>query len=122
MDIFPLMCATDKVWITELTLIHKNIRSVRNSHAQELTLMLKIIVKCDVKHILMSPIETITPVLKISNYIITSITACPIGLTAILVIMSVSTFRLTAILVIMSVSTFKTDVILQMYIVNEIYH
>jgi hypothetical protein len=31
---FPLMCAADKVWITELTLIHKNIRSVRNSHAQ----------------------------------------------------------------------------------------
>jgi len=25
------MCAADKVWITELTLIHKNIRSVRNS-------------------------------------------------------------------------------------------
>jgi len=27
------MCAADKVWITELTLIHKNIRSFRNSHA-----------------------------------------------------------------------------------------
>ena len=37
LDIFPLMCATDKFWITELTLIHKNIRSVRNLHAQELT-------------------------------------------------------------------------------------
>ena len=34
LDIFPLMCAADKVWITELTLIHKNIRSVRNSHVQ----------------------------------------------------------------------------------------
>jgi hypothetical protein len=34
LDIFPLMCAADKVWITELTLIHKNIRSVRNLHAQ----------------------------------------------------------------------------------------
>jgi formamidopyrimidine-DNA glycosylase len=32
LDIFPLMCAADKVWITELTLNHKNIRSVRNSH------------------------------------------------------------------------------------------
>jgi len=31
------MCAADKVWITELTLIHKNIMSVRNSHAQKLT-------------------------------------------------------------------------------------
>ena len=34
LEIFPLMCAADKVWINELTLIHKNIRSVRNSHAQ----------------------------------------------------------------------------------------
>ena len=33
-DIFPLMYAADNVWITELTLIHKNIWSVRNSHAQ----------------------------------------------------------------------------------------
>jgi hypothetical protein len=31
------MCAADKIWITELTLIHKNIRSVRNTHVQELT-------------------------------------------------------------------------------------
>jgi ABC-type multidrug transport system fused ATPase/permease subunit len=43
LDIFPLMCAADQVWITELTLIHKNIRSVCNSHAQELTLILIII-------------------------------------------------------------------------------
>jgi len=34
LDIFPLMCAADKVWITELTLMLKNIRSVCNSHAQ----------------------------------------------------------------------------------------
>ena len=34
MDIFPLMCAAYKVWISELTLIHTNIRSVCNSHAQ----------------------------------------------------------------------------------------
>ena len=34
LDIFPLLCATDKVWITELNLIQKNISSVRNSHAQ----------------------------------------------------------------------------------------
>jgi hypothetical protein len=33
-DIFPLICAADKVWITELTLIHKSIRSVRHSHVQ----------------------------------------------------------------------------------------
>ena len=34
LDIFLLMCTTDKAGITELTLIHKNIRSVRYSHAQ----------------------------------------------------------------------------------------
>ena len=34
LDIFSFMCAADKVWITELILIHKRIKSVRNSHAQ----------------------------------------------------------------------------------------
>ena len=76
----------------------KNIRSVCNSHAQELTLILKIIGQCDVKHILTSQIKPITPVLKILTYIITSITAHPV--------------KLATILVIMSVSTFKTDIIL----------
>ena len=33
LDIFLLICAADKVWITELTLIHKNIRSVYDLHA-----------------------------------------------------------------------------------------
>jgi len=98
LDIFPLMCAADKVWITELTLIHKNIRLVCNSHAQELTLILKIISQCDVKHIFMSLIKTITPVMKISTYIITCITARPVGLAVILVIMSVSTFKTAIIL------------------------
>jgi hypothetical protein len=82
---------------TELILIHKNIRSVRNSHAQELTLILKIIGQCDVKHILTSQIKTIMPILKISTYIITSITGRPV--------------RLSSILAIMFVSTFKTDII-----------
>jgi hypothetical protein len=49
LDIFPLMCADDKVWITELTLIHKNIRSVCNSHISQ----------SDVKHIMTSQIKTI---------------------------------------------------------------
>ena len=34
LDIYPLMCDADKVWIAKLTLIHKNIRSVHNLHAQ----------------------------------------------------------------------------------------
>jgi hypothetical protein len=90
------MCATDKV--------HKNIRSVRNSHVQELTRIMKIIGQCDIKHVLTSLIKTTTPVLKISTYIITSITACPV--------------ELAVILAIMSVSTFKTAVILYIYILS----
>jgi hypothetical protein len=39
LDIFPLMCAAVKVWIIELTLIHKNIRSVRNSHISQSDVM-----------------------------------------------------------------------------------
>ena len=77
-----IFSSADQVWITELTLIYKNVRSVRNSHAQELTLILKIIGQCDVKHILTSPIKTIM------------------------------TAELAAILAIMSVSTFQTAVIL----------
>jgi hypothetical protein len=34
LDIFSLMCGADKVWITELILIRKNIKSVHNVHAQ----------------------------------------------------------------------------------------
>ena len=79
-----LWCVQLIVWITKLTL---NIRSVRNSHAKELVLILKIIGQCDLKHILTSPIKTITPVWKISTYIITSITARP-----------VSTFKTTVII------------------------
>jgi hypothetical protein len=37
LDIFPLMCVADKVWIIDPILINKNIRSVCNSHAQKLT-------------------------------------------------------------------------------------
>jgi hypothetical protein len=43
LDIFPLIFGADKVWITELNLTHKNIRSVQNSYTQELTLILKMI-------------------------------------------------------------------------------
>ena len=106
MDIFPLMCVADKVWITELTLIHKNIRSVRNSHVQVyrsirhkikilgqfVTCVLKCIGRSDVKHIMTSPINTVTSVLTASTDIITDITARPIKLSEMLAIMSVSTF------------------------------
>jgi len=57
LDMFPLICVADKIWIIELTLIHKNIRSVHN-----LTRMLMFIYQSDVKHIMLSPIKIITSV------------------------------------------------------------
>jgi hypothetical protein len=104
---FPLIWATVKVWITELTLIHKNIRSVSNSHAQELTLILKIISQCAFKHILTSLIKTIMPVLKILTYIITSITARPVRLAEILAVMSVSTFKTAVILYVLCLDCYN---------------
>ena len=71
MDIFPLMCAAGKVWITELTLIHKDI-------CQFLTRMCQFIDKSDIKHI-----KTITSVLNALTDIITNIPARPIGLSEI---------------------------------------
>jgi len=70
------MCAADKVWITELTLIHNNISSVHNWYA------LYFIGQSE--HIMASLIKTITSVLKVSTDIITSITPRHIGLTEIL--------------------------------------
>jgi hypothetical protein len=82
------MCAADKVWITELTLIHKYIRSVHSS-------MCKFICQSDVKHNMMSPIKTTTSVLKASTDIFSNIPTRPIGPTAILAILSVSTFKIS---------------------------
>jgi hypothetical protein len=95
LDIFPLMCAANKVWITELTLIHKNIRLVCNSHAQELTLILKIINPCDVEHIFMSLIKTIMAVMWRSRHTLSLVSQ-----------------DILSDLLWMSVSTFKTDIIL----------
>jgi hypothetical protein len=82
------MLAADKVWITELTLIYKNSRSVPNSHISQ----------SDIKHIMTSPIITITSVLKLTTDIMASIAASPIGRDVILAIMSVSTFKTAFIL------------------------
>jgi hypothetical protein len=49
LDIFPLMCVADKVWIIDPILINKNIRSVCNSHAQKLTRILKKIITTALK-------------------------------------------------------------------------
>ena len=84
MVVFPFMCATNKGWITELTLIHKNIRSVGNSHAQELTL--------DIENYWSVWSQTYFDLTDKNNN--TSFE----GLTAILVIMSVSTFKTAVIL------------------------
>jgi hypothetical protein len=60
LDMSPLICVSDKVWIIELTLIHNNIRSVHN-----LTRMCMFIYQSDVKHIMRSPIKIITSVSSI---------------------------------------------------------
>ena len=60
--------------------------------------MLKCIDQSDVEHIMTSPINTVTSVLKASTDIITKIQVRPIRLTEILTIMSVSTFKITIIL------------------------
>jgi hypothetical protein len=73
----------------------------------ELTLILKIISQRDIKCILTFPIKTIATVLKVLTYIITSITACPIGLAARLAIMSVSTSVTVIILYIVEVCDLK---------------
>ena len=84
--------------------MYTNIRSVRNPHVQELTLILKINVHCDVKHIMTSSIRKIKKmlVLKISTYIIT---ARPVGLGEILAIMSFSTFKPAVILYFLPLSS-----------------
>ena len=80
LDIFLLIVLSDVVSINEMTLI------------------LEIIGWFEVKHIMMLPVKTMTLVLKVSTYITTSITARPIRLAAILVIMSISTLKWTVIL------------------------
>ena len=85
------MCAADKVWITVLTLIHKNIKSVRNSHVQVYLLIWRK-AHYDVTN------KKKTSVLKASTDIITNIPAHTIGLAEILGIMSVLTFKITVIL------------------------
>ena len=63
-----------------------------------LILILKFITQCEVKHIIMLLIKTITSVLKVLKYIITSIIVSPLGLAALLEEMSVSTFITVVIL------------------------
>jgi hypothetical protein len=60
--------------------------------------MRKFIGQSDVKHIMTSPIKTITSVLKASTDILTNILVRPVGLAEILVIMSVTTFKIAVIL------------------------
>ena len=62
------------------------------------TLILKIICQCYVKHIMMLPIEAITWIMKVSTSIIIGISAHPVRLAVILVVMYVSTFISTVIL------------------------
>lgn len=67
-----------------------------------LTLILKIMCQCDIKHFMMYQIKTIISVLKVLIYVITCITAHP--------------FRLAVFLVINYISTFTTAVILYLHL------
>ena len=68
--------------------------------------MLKIIGKCDVKHILTLPIETITSVVNVSTYNIISIIVLSFGLATTPVTMSVSAFTAVVILYIFYIKLF----------------
>ena len=96
LDIFSLMCGTDKVWITKLTLNYKIL-------GQIVTRMRQFIGQSDVKHIITSLITTITSVLKALTDIITNIPAHSSRVTEILAIMSVSTFKIDIILYLLCV-------------------
>ena len=78
----------------------------------ELTLILKIIGLwlCDVKDIMTLPI-TVTSVLKVLTNIITRNAAHPTGLSTILVIMSVSTFK-TGVILYLSLNHLTNDIVI----------
>ena len=90
MDIFPFVCATDKVWIIEQTLIHKCIGSVPNSHVQVYRSIWRKTHYVTDKNINVSSEGLNGHYQKFSS--------CPIGLSEILAIMSVSTFNIAVIL------------------------
>jgi hypothetical protein len=71
LDIFPLISRSDVV------------------HINELALILKIMCQCDVKCIKTLQLKTISSVLKVFTYIITSITGRPMELAVIQAIISV---------------------------------
>jgi len=68
----------------------------------------------------MLPIKTITSVLWVSTYIITCIIALPIGLAAILVIMSVSTYTPADILYVHCLPVYDINISLSIIFVNTI--
>ena len=93
--IFPVMCADDKVWITELTLIHKNIRSVHNSHSQAYQSIWR-----KTHNDLTDKNKNISSE-GLHRHIVRNIwvfPARPIELTGLLAMMSVSTFKFAVIL------------------------
>ena len=70
-----------------------------------LTLILNNVGQCDVKSWPLMPIKTITSVLKVSTCMITNLTARPIRLAEILMIMPISTIKAAVILYICSSSS-----------------
>ena len=86
----------------------------------ELTLIPKIICQWDVKNIMTLPIKRITLVLKVTTYIIISITAHPTGLVTTYIIISITAHptRLVTTYIIISITAHPTVTILQIMSVS----
>ena len=84
-----------------------NVKHTMTLLIQTITSVMKVSAhgQCNVKHTMTLLIQTITSVMKVLANIFTSITACPLLLAAIIVIMSVSTFITDVILY-----TIQTDI------------
>jgi len=103
------MCAAEQVWIKNWPWSTKILGQFVTHMCKNWLWYWKLSVSGDVKHILMSLIKTIMSDLKILTYIITSFTARPVRLAAILAIMSVSTLK-TAIILYLLMKVHKVHV------------
>lgn len=106
-DVFPLICAADKLWITQLTLIHKNIRSVRSLHAHAY------------RSICRRPHYDVTD--KNSNVSSECLDDRTIDLADILTIMSVSIFKIAVILYLL-LHVFQIDWLIVGFLTSNSLH
>ena len=97
-DITHIMTLLEIIYQGDITHIMMILEIIYQCDITHIMTLLEIIYQRDITHIMTLPIKTITSVLKVLTHIITSITARPIRLVFILVIMSVSTFKTAMIL------------------------